>query len=125
MTVNRRKCILPLDRNWPASSPTTPRKRVPQALLVDSAVAFFLSPDGADRLEAAFARRLDRMTKHLERLERHLAITKEALVLSFSFGSPVRQPRSPAPVPRRGRRGESGMRDLWRRSEGDWRAEAP
>jgi hypothetical protein len=36
-------------------------------------------PDGADRLEAALARRLDHMTRHLERLERHVTISNEAL----------------------------------------------
>ena len=46
------------------------RKRVPQALIVEAALASHLSPDGADRLEAALARRLDRMTRHLERIER-------------------------------------------------------
>ena len=34
------------------------RKRVPQALIVEAALASHLSPDGADRLEAALARRL-------------------------------------------------------------------
>ena len=32
------------------------RKRVPQALIVEAALASHLSPDGADRLEAALAR---------------------------------------------------------------------
>lgn len=61
------------------------RKRVPQALVVETALASFLSPDGADRLEAALGRRLDRMSRHLERLERHLAITSEALALFVRF----------------------------------------
>jgi predicted DNA-binding protein len=34
------------------------RQGVPQALIVESALMSFLSPDGADRLEAALARRL-------------------------------------------------------------------
>ncbi|WP_458864651.1 ribbon-helix-helix domain-containing protein, partial [Enterococcus faecium] len=32
------------------------RKRVPQALIVEAALASYLSPDAADRLEAALAR---------------------------------------------------------------------
>src|ERR1700680_1035498 len=44
------------------------RKGVPQALVVETALASYLSPDGADRLEAALARRLDRMNRQLERL---------------------------------------------------------
>src|SRR6185503_5499792 len=51
------------------------RKRVPQALVVETALASLLSPDGADRLEAALARRLDRMTRQIQTLERHVTIT--------------------------------------------------
>src|SRR3984893_12021149 len=61
------------------------RKRVPQALVVEAALASHLSPDGADRLEAALARRLDRMTRHLERLERHVMISTEALAVFVRF----------------------------------------
>src|SRR6266849_5054393 len=61
------------------------RKRVPQALVVETALASHLSPDGADRLEAALARRLDRMTRQLERLERHVTIANEALALFVRF----------------------------------------
>jgi predicted transcriptional regulator len=61
------------------------RKRVPQALVVEAALASHLSPDGADRLEAALARRLDRMTRHLERIERHVDISNEALAVFVRF----------------------------------------
>ncbi|MDP2375275.1 CopG family transcriptional regulator [Reyranella sp.] len=61
------------------------RKRVPQALVVEAALASHLSPDGADRLEAALARRLDRMTRQIERLERHVTISNEALALFILF----------------------------------------
>lgn len=61
------------------------RKRVPQALVVEAALASHLSPDGSDRLEAALARRLDRMTREIERLERHVTISNEALALFIRF----------------------------------------
>ncbi len=61
------------------------RKRVPQALVVEAALASHLSPDGADRLEAALARRLDRMTRQIERLERHVKISNEAIALFVRF----------------------------------------
>ena len=61
------------------------RKRVPQALVVEAAIASHLSPDGADRLEAALARRLDRMTRQMERLERHVAIANEAIAVFVRF----------------------------------------
>ena len=57
------------------------RKRVPQALIVETALASFLSPDGADRLEAALGRRLDRLSRHVEKLERHATIANETLAL--------------------------------------------
>jgi predicted transcriptional regulator len=61
------------------------RKRVPQALVVETALASLLSADGADRLEAALARRLDRMTRQIQTLERHVTISNEALALFVRF----------------------------------------
>jgi predicted transcriptional regulator len=61
------------------------RKRTAQATIVEAALASHLSPDGSDRLEAALARRLDRMTRQLERVERHVTISNEALALFVRF----------------------------------------
>src|ERR1700689_5491382 len=61
------------------------RKRVPQAMIVEAALASHLSPDGADRLEAALALRLDRITRHLQRIEGHVGISNEALVVFVRF----------------------------------------
>ena len=61
------------------------RKRVPKALVVETALASLFSPDGADRLEAAIGRRLDRLNRQIERLERHAAITNETLALFIRF----------------------------------------
>src|ERR1700758_2852139 len=61
------------------------QKRVPQALVVEAALASYLSPDAADRLEAALARRLDRMTRDMERIERHVTISNEALAVFVRF----------------------------------------
>src|ERR1700674_3110547 len=61
------------------------RKGVPQALVVEAALASHLSPDGADRLEAALARRLDRMNRGIERLERHVTISNEAIAVFVRF----------------------------------------
>jgi len=61
------------------------RKRVPQALVVEAALASHLSPDGTDRLEAALARRLDRMTRQMELIERHVTISNEALAVFVRF----------------------------------------
>lgn len=61
------------------------RKKVPQALIVETALASFLSPDGPERLEAALARRLDRMTRQLERMERRVTISNESLAVFVRF----------------------------------------
>ncbi|HEY0283209.1 MAG TPA: ribbon-helix-helix protein, CopG family [Rhizomicrobium sp.] len=57
------------------------RKRVGRAAIVETALASYLSPDGADQLETALARRLDRINRQLDRMERHIAITNETLAL--------------------------------------------
>lgn len=61
------------------------RKRVPQALVVETALASYLSPDNTERMEAALGRRLDRLTRQVERLERHVIISNEALALFVRF----------------------------------------
>jgi hypothetical protein len=61
------------------------RKGVPQALVVEAVLASYLSPDGADRLEAALARRLDRMTRQMELVEPHVTISNEALAVFVRF----------------------------------------
>jgi predicted transcriptional regulator len=61
------------------------QKRTTQALIVEAALTSYLSPDGADRLEAALARRLDRMNRQIERLERHVTISNEALAVFVRF----------------------------------------
>ena len=61
------------------------RKRVPQALVVETALASYLSPDSSERLEAALGRRLDRLNRQMERMERHISITNEALALFVRF----------------------------------------
>ena len=46
------------------------RRSKPKSLVAEAAIASFLSPDSAERQEAALARRLDRITRQMERLER-------------------------------------------------------
>ncbi len=57
------------------------RTRRPKSEIIRAAVASFLSPDGAERSEAALLRRLDRMNKHMERLEREALVGNEALAI--------------------------------------------
>lgn len=68
------------------------RKRLTRSAIVEAAVASFLSPDGADRMEAAFARRLDRLTRQVQRLERNSGISTEALALFVRFWLTITPP---------------------------------
>jgi hypothetical protein len=61
------------------------RKKLSRSAIVEAAVASFLSPDGVDRREAAFARRLDRLSRQVQRLERNLGIAIETLALFVRF----------------------------------------
>lgn len=68
------------------------RKRVSRSAIVEAAVASFLSPDGADRREAAYTRRLDRLSRQAMRLERNLGITAETLALFIRFWLTITPP---------------------------------
>ena len=61
------------------------RKRVSQALIVETALASLLSPDGSERMEAAISKRLDRLVRRVDLLDTHVAITNEALALFVRF----------------------------------------
>ncbi|WP_341021160.1 CopG family transcriptional regulator [Brevundimonas diminuta] len=61
------------------------RKRVPQTQIIEAALLSFLSPDGPERLEAALARRLDRLSRQLERMEQNITISNEAIALFVRF----------------------------------------
>jgi len=71
------------------------RKRLTRSAIVEAAIASFLSPDGADRMEAAFARRLDRLTRQVQRLERNSGISTEALALFVRFWLTITPPLPP------------------------------
>ena len=53
------------------------RQGKPKSLVAEAAIGSFLSPDDSDRREAAIAKRLDRIVRVLERLERNDGITLE------------------------------------------------
>lgn len=57
------------------------RRGLSKSTIVEAALASFLSPDAADQREAAITRRLDKMTRAIERLERHVSIGNEAQAL--------------------------------------------
>jgi hypothetical protein len=70
------------------------RQGVHRSQLVEAAVASFLSPDALDRREAAYVRRLDRLSRQVEKLERHLIISLESHALFVRFWLSVTRPLS-------------------------------
>ncbi len=63
--------------------------------MIEAAVASFLSPDDADRREAAFTRRLDRMSRQIMRLERDVGLCAETLALYVRFWLTITPPVAP------------------------------
>ncbi|MGV7215371.1 CopG family transcriptional regulator [Bradyrhizobium sp. UFLA05-112] len=61
------------------------RQGKPQSLVAEAALASFLSPDESERREAAIAKRLDRIVRVLERLERNDGVTLETIALFIRF----------------------------------------
>src|SRR6266436_6215029 len=61
------------------------RQGKPKSLVAEAAIASFLSPDDSDRREAAIAKRLDRIVRVLERLERNDGVTLETMGLFIRF----------------------------------------
>lgn len=68
------------------------RQKLSRSGIVEAAVASFLSPDGSDRREAAFTRRLDRLSRQMQRLERDVGLTAETLALFVRFWLTVTPP---------------------------------
>lgn len=61
------------------------RRDLSQSLVVEAAVASFLSPDADERREAAVTKRLDRIDRRMTRLERDLGISVETLAIFVRF----------------------------------------
>ena len=68
------------------------RQKLSRSAIVEAAVASFLSPDGSDRREAAFTRRLDRLSRQMQRLEGDVGLTAETLALFVRFWLTVTPP---------------------------------
>src|SRR3981081_435858 len=65
--------------------PYATRQGKPKSLVAEAAIASFLAPADSDRREAGFAKRLDRIVRVLERLERNDGITLETIALFIRF----------------------------------------
>ncbi|MEN1314332.1 CopG family transcriptional regulator, partial [Pseudomonas aeruginosa] len=68
------------------------KKGVSKSSIVAAALASWLSPDAGDQREAAIAKRLDRLSRQFERLERDQAIEIETLALFVRYFLTVSTP---------------------------------
>jgi hypothetical protein len=73
-------------------SDVSAKQLLTKSSIIEAAVASFFSPDAADRREAAFVRRLDRLTRQVERLERDQTIAVETIALFVRFWLSVTPP---------------------------------
>lgn len=61
------------------------RRSQSQSMIAEAAIASFLSPDAAERREAAIGKRLDQLDRRMMRLERDMGIAVETLALFVRF----------------------------------------
>ena len=61
------------------------RKGVSKSAMIAAALASFLSPDGEDQREAAIAKRLDRLSRQFDRLERDQNVLIETVALYIRY----------------------------------------
>lgn len=61
------------------------RRGQSQSMIAEAAIASFLSPDAAERHEAAVGKRLDQLDRRMTRLERDVGIAVETLAVFVRF----------------------------------------
>lgn len=68
------------------------RRNVSKSAVIKAAVASFLSADASERLEAVFARRMDRIDRQIAGMDEDVAIMGETLALFIRFWLTVTPP---------------------------------
>jgi hypothetical protein len=68
------------------------RRNVSKSAVIEAAVASFLSEDSAERLEAVFARRMDRLGRQIDGMDHDLAILGETVSLFIRFWLTITPP---------------------------------
>lgn len=68
------------------------RRNISKSAVIEAAVASFLSADASERLEAVFARRMDRIGRQIDGLDEDLAIVGETLSLFIRFWLTITPP---------------------------------
>lgn len=95
------------------------RRAQSRSLVAEAAIASFLSPDAAERQEAATTKRLDQLDRRLSRLERDLVISVEMLAVFVRFwlttNPPLPEPAQAAARAQAGDRYDAFVAALGRR----------
>ncbi len=95
------------------------RRAQSRSLIAEAAIASFLSPDAAERQEAALTRRLDQLDRRMARLERDLGIAVETLAVFVRFwlttNPPLPEPAQAAARAKAGERYDAFVAALGRR----------
>ena len=68
------------------------RRNISKSAVIEAAVASFLSADASERLEAVFARRMDRIGRQIDGLDEDLAIVGETLSLFVEYWMTITPP---------------------------------
>jgi predicted transcriptional regulator len=89
------------------------------SLVAEAAIASFLSPDAAERQEAATTKRLDQIDRHMARMERDIGISIEMLAVFVRFwlttNPPLPEPSQAAARAQAGERYDAFVAALGRR----------
>ena len=95
------------------------RRAQSRSLVAEAAIASFLSPDAAERQEAALTKRLDQLDRRMARLERDLGIAVETLAVFVRFwlttNPPLPEPAQAAARAKVGERYDAFVAALGRR----------
>lgn len=95
------------------------RRDQSKSLVAEAAIASFLSPDAAERQEAATTKRLDQLDRRMTRMERDLGISVEMLAVFVRFwlttNPPLPEPAQAAARAQAGERYDAFVAALGRR----------
>lgn len=90
-----------------------------RSLVAEAAIASFLSPDAAERQEAATTKRLDQIDRRMTRMERDVSISIETMALFVRFwlttNPPLPEPAQSAAKAQAGQRYDAFVAALGRR----------
>ncbi len=95
------------------------RRNHSRSLVAEAAIASFLSPDAAERQEAATTKRLDQIDRRIARMERDTGISVETLAVFIRFWlattPPLPEPQQAAAKAQAGNRYDAFVAALGRR----------